>query len=209
MERRVIKINLVGAICVLILIIAAIVGIIVFAISRNKGDANKDNNQQEETQQMPDNKESEIKEQIVIDGQTQEITMKKYESGLRYSINYAMDNFYIDKSSKDKDIFKSLESDTVFVEIEKIEDGFVDKSRELITSEASKKNEDASYNMDTINLNGRLCYIERYTKDENMYMDYFIEKEKSYYHVKVQIGKEFIKTNQPIIEKMMLSFRTI
>lgn len=210
MERRVIKINLVGAICVLILIIAAIVGIIVFAVSRNKGgNTKKDENHQEEIQQINENKEADNKEQIEIEGQAQEIAMKNYESSLRYKINYATDNFYIDENLKDKDVFKSLESDTVYIEIEKIEDGFVDKSRELITSEANKRKEDSTYRMETVDLNGRLCYIESYLKDEDVCMNYFIEKEQSYYHARVHIGKEFINTNQPIIEKMMSSFRTI
>lgn len=214
MERRVIKINLVGLICTVILIISAIVGIIAFAISHGndgsgKGNSDKGKETLDEVQQSNENIENNIKEVVTIGNETREISLKRFDSKLNYNMNYANEIFYIDKNSNEKDLLKSLESDTVYIEIERFEDGFVKKSSELISNEVKKMKADDSYRMDTKDLNGRLCYIEQYKKDEDLYMDYFIENGKSYYHAKIHIGKAFIDMDKPIIEKMMLSFTTI
>lgn len=208
MERRVVKLNLVGTICTLILIILIIVGIIVFAIKMSNKDKNQDGSSQQNSEEVQ-TEENEIKETVIINGQKQEITMKKFISDFSYKMNYDSSKFYIDKSIKDKDVFKSLESDTVLIEVEKFNEGFKDKSQEIITSEVNKKRENSTYTLDAKNLNNRLCYVEQVTKEDNLFITYTIENKESYYIINVKIGKEFIETNKPIIEKMIESFRVM
>lgn len=215
MERRVIKFSLVGAIFVVILIIASIVAIVWAAISFTSGgnDKGKDNQNQQQEQEPPRPPEpsaEEVKDNIVVNGETQEVVINKHGSEeLSYSLSYVPEFFEVKKESKTKEIIKSKETEDVTIEIEKFADGFVDKSRELITTEATKRKEDASYSMDTIDLNGRLCYIEKRIKDEDVYMEYTIEYEKSYYHINIHIGKDYVEKYQPVIEKMLKGFRVM
>lgn len=215
MERRVIKFSLVGAIFVVILIIASIVAIVWAAISFTSGGSDKGKNNQNQQQEQepprpPEPPAEEVKDNIVVNGETQEVVINKHESEeLSYSLSYVPEFFEVKKESKTKEIIKSKETEDVTIEIEKFADGFVDKSRELITTEATKRKEDASYSMDTIDLNGRLCYIEKRIKDEDVYMEYTIEYEKSYYHINIHIGKDYVEKYQPVIEKMLKGFRVM
>lgn len=212
MERRVIKVSLVGTIFALILIIAGIVAIVWGVISINSGNKSNNSSSQQEQNQEQEAEPSipEEKEKVVIDGKTQEIVVEKYSSNrLSFIITYSPSLFEVEKESNKREIFKLKETDEVVVEIEKKEEEFIDKSRDLATNEAKKKKEDASYTMDIINLNGKLCYIEKRIKDGDVYMEYTIGNGKSYYAIYVRIGKNYVYNYQPIIEKILGTFNVM
>ena len=217
MERRVVKFSLVGAIFFVILVIACIVAIVWAAISLSSGGGNKENDnkqkqeQEQEPPRPPEPAEQEVKDTITdANGEKQEVVINTHESDkLTYSLSYVPEFLEVKKESDTKETIKSTETEEVTIEIEKFADGFIDKSRELITTEATKRKEDSSYSMDAIDLNGRLCYIEKRIKDEDVYMEYTIEYEKSYYHINVHIGKDYVQKYQSVIEKMLRGFRVM
>jgi hypothetical protein len=211
MERRVIKFNLVGAICILILIIAGIVGIVMLTINLSKNIGKKPDStsaqQQPECVEEP-NQSNEIKDKIVVNGEEKEITLKKYvNEDNMFEMLYETSRFYVETTTNDKVVFKSAESDTISLEIQKFDQGFKDKSQEIIVNEAKKMRENETYSLEAKDLNGRLCYVEEETKDEDLYITYTIEKEERYYIVNVKIGKDFIESNKQIIQRMMRTFR--
>lgn len=211
MERRVIKFNLVGAICILILIIAGIVGIVMLTINLSKNIGKKPDStsaqQQPERVEEP-NQSNEIKDKIVVNGEEKEITLKKYvNEDNMFEMLYETSRFYVETTTNDKVVFKSAESDTISLEIQKFDQGFKDKSQEIIVNEAKKMRENETYSLEAKDLNGRLCYVEEETKDEDLYITYTIEKEERYYIVNVKIGKDFIESNKQIIQRMMRTFR--
>ena len=120
MERRVIKINLVGLICTVILIISAIVGIIVFAVTRNKNDNSNNNNNnntnnsnqtqapQEEPAKIENNEQ---KMQIMVNGEKQELSVKTYISELNYRMDYAKDLIYVDSKTNNSQVIYPIISD--------------------------------------------------------------------------------------------------
>lgn len=211
MERRVIKFNLVGAICILILIIAGIVGIVMLTINLSKNIGKKPDStsaqQQPERVEEP-NQSNEIKDKIVVNGEEKEITLKKYvNEDNMFEMLYETSRFYVETTTNDKVVFKSAESDTISLEIQKFDQGFKDKSQEIIVNEAKKMRENETYSLEAKDLNGRLCYVEEETKDEDLYITYTIEKEERYYIVNVKIGKDFVESNKQIIQRMMRTFR--
>ena len=204
MERRVIKFNLVGTI-----IVGSIIAVIRTINLLDLGKKNNENNtSQEQTSEQP--AEPEVKDKIKINGEIQEIVINTHRSEkLLYTLSYVPEFFEIERVSNQKEIIKLKETEDVTIEIERFAEGFINKSEELITSEAKKKREDSSYSMNTVNLNGRLCYIEKRIKDEDLYMEYTIEYEQSYYVVNIHIAKNYINEYQQIVEKMLNEFRVI
>ena len=208
MERRVIKVNLVGLICVVTLIIAAIVGLIVFAISKiNDSNSSGGSGSSQEAPPEVNPAEYEQKTTVNLNGEETQVAVEDYISSLSYNINNIKDLFTIEKTGEKTEVYKSKADKNVSIEVEKFDDGFFDISSDLISKEAKKMREDETYKLETINLNGRLCYIERNSNEENTYLNYYIENNKSYFNVKVRIGNNVVEEMQPIIEKMMLSFR--
>jgi hypothetical protein len=124
-----------------------------------------------------------------------------------FEMLYETSRFYVETTTNDKVVFKSAESDTISLEIQKFDQGFKDKSQEIIVNEAKKMRENETYSLEAKDLNGRLCYVEEETKDEDLYITYTIEKEERYYIVNVKIGKDFIESNKQIIQRMMRTFR--
>ena len=215
MERKVIKINLMGAIFVLVLIVAIIVGIIVFAIKSgsNKESNNKNNEETEQNSKFSVNKvedkeayeEVDKKEDVVIDGESKEITLRDYHNP-RYEFSYDVDGFYKDPHVKDKDSFKSLVSDTISIDVTFCKEGFKNKAKELLNGIADKRAENSQYNVTTKDINGKLCYIEELEKENGVKRNYYIENGDAYFLLNINCGKEFVKNQLPIIEKMVESF---
>lgn len=210
MERRVIKFNLMGAIGVLLLIIASIVGITIFATNKNNSENKNKNskNQQQQIQENPDAyKEADMKESVEINGEKVEFIVKPFESELKYKMNLASEKFYFDKNVEGKDIFKSLESDTIEMVIFKNEEGFKDKSEELIVNQAQRMRENETYRMNAIDLNGRLCYVDQEKLEDGLHFNYYIENQDSYYTVQVRCDESFAGQLILIVDKMLESFQ--
>ncbi len=219
MERKVIKINLVGAIFVLILIIAIIVGAIVFAIKSSSNNENSDkkndkteqdsifsvNQDEDKDKDKEDYKELDKKENIIVDGEKKEITLRDYR-GPRYTFSYEVDGFYKDPYVKDKDSFKSLVSDTIWVEVTYFKDGFKTKAKDLLEEASAKKAENSQYSVKTKEINGKLCYVEELEKENGVKRNYYIENGDAYFLLEVSCGKEFVKNHLPVVEKMVESF---
>lgn len=212
MERRVIKFNLMGAIGVLLLIIATIVGITVFAINKKNGSNKESNpkNQQQQQQQIPENtdayKEIDMKESVDIGGEKVELIIKPFESELNYKMNLASEKFYFDKNEDGKDIFKSQESDSILMEISKVDQGFNDKKESLINGQTERRGINESYRMNAIDINGKLVYIDQEKIDGVFYFNYYINKDDMYYIVNVHCDDSFTNNLVPVIDAMLNSF---
>ena len=210
MERRVIKFNLMTAIVVCTLIILAIIGIIWFAVNRNSGKntSKKEKNQQQVIENKEEYNELDEKATVDIDGEDVEITMKKFVSELNYKMNYAADKFYFDGNRELKDVFKSLESDTIIVEISKTDEGFKAKSEDLVSGQSERRKANESYRSNAVELNGKICPIEQEQKETEFNFNYYIPVENSdaYYTVNVRCAQQFIDSTIPVVDKMMESF---
>ena len=214
MERKVIKINLMGAIFVVILIIAVIVGVIVFAIKSSYDNESADNDDRKkqkiessfnQTDDKEEYKEVDKKENVEIEGESKEITLRDYHNP-RYTFSYDVDGFYKDPHIKDKDSFKSLVSDTIFIDVTFFNEGFKAKAKELLEQTSAKKAENNQYSVKTKDINGKLCYIEEIEKENGVKRNYYIENGDAYFLLEVSCGKEFVKNHLPVVEKMVESF---
>lgn len=212
MERRVIKFNLMGAICVLILIISLIVGIIVFAINKHNGNNNKPT--ENSSKQLQENKESyaelDTKEKILINNEEVEVTLRVFESKLGYKINYAIDKFYIDSKTEEKDVLKSLESDTILLEITKENGNFKEKTEELIANQSAKRKNNSTYRMNAKSLNEKDIYYWETEEIENkIHKKYYVQNNETYYLISLSCDKQFSNEIIPIVDKMIESIKTI
>lgn len=209
MGGKVIKINLFGIICTMILIIASIVGIVIFA-TRDK-DGSKSSNKKDDKQNVVqddknDYKELNKKEFVTINGATKEITMKTYEKRGEYKIDYDIDNFYINEHAPDGGIFiESQVSESIIMKICR-KDNFKSKSNDLIVNEANNKKTDKTYALNTRDFKGHLCYIESKETDADVTKTYYMENGDEYYQIDVKCGKSYTNNIMPIIEKMIDSF---
>lgn len=206
MEKRVIKFNLMGAIGVLILIIAAIVGITVFVASRNNSDNKEKNSQQIQQQDADSYKEVDMKETVEIDGEKTEFIVKPFESELKYKMNLATEKFYFDANIDGKDIFKSLESDSILIEIFKTEGDYKEMGENLINGQNERRSNNDSYRMNAIDLNGKLTYIDQEKKEDGFHFNYYIEGQDSYYTVQIRCDESFVNQVLPVVDKMLQSF---
>jgi len=150
MQGKVIKFNLVGGICVLIIIISIIVASIIYIpkLFSSKKDESKlenssnssiDNQKEQIVNQIQD--EAEYKEIININGQDEEITMKKFVSEYGYSMKYDVNSFYINKEVKEVDMFSSLYSDTVYINVSYNNENFDEKISKLKNNKDKKSKE--------------------------------------------------------------------
>lgn len=205
MERRVIKFNLMGAIGILLLIIGSIVGIVVFVSHNNNSTNDKKVNQTVENKD--DYKEVETKQIVRINGRDTEVTFNRYESkNLKYAMNYAPENFYFDESQQDKDIFGSLESSTIMIEVSKNEQGSTSKSDEIVNGQYEKHMSNYTYRLCRLNVGDKVCYGEQEINEGILYYNYYIEYGNIYYAIKLQCGEQFKEAITPIFDRMVGSF---
>lgn len=209
MGGKVIKINLMGAIGVVLLIIASIIGIIVF-VNSNKNNNNSNSKQNNSQNTIVDDKSSykelDRKEIVIINGLNKEVTFRTYEKFPQYKIDYAVDSFYVDDRDEFKQYFESQVSDSIVIEISKTI-GYQEKRNELITYEEQRKGENNKYKVEKKEINGHECYLETKDDDRDVLRNYYIESENEYFAVKIRCGKEYADTTIPIIEKMMETFQ--
>lgn len=209
MGGKVIKINLVGAIFTVLIIIAAIVGIVIFA-TRDTRDDGKENKKDNKQNTIQDDKElyNELnkKETVSINGTTKEITMKTYEKKLEYRIDYDIDTFYINELTANDVLIESLVSDSIMIRIKKKND-FKVLVNDLSTNEVNKKNTYEKYKLSSKVYHGHLGYIEYFESGDSVRKTYYIENGDEYYLIEVICGKEYKDNILPIIDKMVDSFK--
>lgn len=210
MEKRVIKVNLVGAICVIILIIAAIVGAVVLITKNVKPDKSKEDDnkiQQNTTNTIDSNNNEEFKESIIINDSVQEITLKRYNSRLGYSMKYDIDSFYVEPNDEGTDKYRSQFTDKISINVSRIDGSFADKSKEIVSGLSKNKNENSTYEMKEENFSGKLCYKEQMEKDSETFIKCTVQGYDGFYYiVEAHCGDELKEGTLPIIELMLKSF---
>lgn len=204
MEGKVIKFNLVGAICVIIFIVLAIVGIVVFAINGN--DIRKNNIDDDKHTEVRNSEQEvlEYEKTIMINGQEQKFNFKTYKSKLGYKIDYDIDSFYIDYTGKDE--FKSLYTNDIFMNISKVNEDFSKKTESLIKESSNKMKENSNYSINQINLHGKLCIREENIDGNNTLVNYYIEDSKGYFVIEFVCGKELKDSMIQIVDEMVKTF---
>lgn len=210
MGGKVIKINLVGAIFTIILIIAAIVGLITI-INKPKDKKEETNNQKEEVvnQDKENYTELDIIDTIKIDGEKKEILMRKYESKHGYSINYDVNSFYIDDRYEQYDYFKSLVSDTVEMKIIRVDNSFNELKTSLNANIEQMKQANKTYELKETKIGENQVIEEQMLKDEIVSKTYFVQTKKGYFEIKTTCGEKFEKETYLIIEKMIESLEVM
>lgn len=142
MEKKVIKFNLVGAIFTLILIIALIVGLIVW-IPKIKKQMNNNKETQKLSQEQEDriNSEKDYKEILTLEnGKEVQTRMRYFKSDYGYAMKYEADLFYVNKVPENADDYISLYSNSVGLLIDKREGKF-DELQQKLTEEGNKEKE--------------------------------------------------------------------
>ena len=210
MGGKVIKINLVGAIFTIILIIAAIVGLITI-INKPKDKKEETNNQKEEVvnQDKENYTELDTIDTIKIDGEKKEILMRKYESKHGYSINYDVNSFYIDDRYEQYDYFKSLVSDTVEMKIIRVDNSFNELKTSLNANIEQMKQVNKTYELKETKIGENQVIEEQMLKDEIVSKTYFVQTKKGYFEIKTTCGEKFEKETYLIIEKMIESLEVM
>lgn len=222
MQGRVIKFNLIGAICVLIAIITIIVMVIVHFVG--KDDTNNSSTTNNETANVNDNNskiginvletKSKIKENVTINGQKTEVLMEKFESVLGYSMNYSIDNFFImhdAETEEESDDFASLKSNTITINISKHYEDFAEISEEILVKDINdfEGNTVKQYNSFRTYINTIEIVKERIVSEEQIQLNYYMKSEEGYFLVEAKIGLEFIASVEPVLEKMLNSFEIL
>lgn len=215
MERRVIKINLVGAICVVLLIIAAIVGASI-GIPKliNKKNASNDNNasnvaENKNVNQKDSNKE--FVESVMDDGEEVKIKMKYYKSRLGYAMNYASELFAIDEYSSNIDKYVSLYSNTIKFNVEKRDDALENILDEIEENDNMYDPEQIKdFNTSNMEINGKKV-IKRVVKFSSYVDEIYVIKVNNNlsYIIKTAYGENFGKELKYAIEKMIESFEVV
>lgn len=219
MQGKVIKFNLVGAIFVLMLIIAIIVGVIIYvprliSSNRRENDNSTTNNKTSTSDNsIVENTVDEIKtykETVIINEQPQEITMKKFEGTYGYSIKYDINSFYIEKGTRGLDKLSSLQSETIFINISEKRGDFDKKMQELFINReiAAQGNKILEYNVEEDVLDGApaVCEYKRMIDDRVIYTYYIKTDSNSYLIMEIYCGNSFEENVMPIIEKMIETF---
>ena len=224
MERKVIKFNLFGAICIFAVIVVAIVLIVFFAVKSNlnkKNESDSNNNSQrtenavenddKNNQELPqksemDDLDKEFVEKIVVDNEEKEITMKMYVSDLGYKMKYDIDSFFVDSNENGVDEYKSQLTDKIYINVSKNDEEFTKKVEELINNTNQKKNGNNTYKLSDMSINHRLCFKEQFEEGNNISLIYYIEGINGFFTVECHCGKELRDSTLPTIEKMIESF---
>lgn len=218
MERKVIKFSLVGFIMTVILIIAAIVGIIIYFPKIKSMISNKDNKNLKDSTAEQSNSDKEIDEEkqynetIVINDNTQEIAMKKCKGSFGYSVKYDFNAFYVEKDAEGIDKFNSLYSNTVFVYISEKEENYDENVKKLLNNNINNINDKSviKYNVSETEINGRYCIKEEKVNSYGESNIYYIKKDDNdYYIIQATSGQNFSNEMLPRINKMIETFEIL
>ena len=205
MQGRVIKFNLVGGICVLILIISVIVSGVIYIpriISSIK----------DKEEPVKTDEQGEFKTTVTINNEEKNITMKLYKSAYGYSMKYDVDSFYIQKDVEEMDEYRSLISDTIFIQVMPKTGNFENvvetlNSNKENVSDTISENE---YDVKKVELNGVEAIYEREVNLDGTNYNYFVKKdENNYLMMKIHYGIGFEGIIEPVVEEMVGSFELI
>ena len=238
MERRVIKFNLVGAICILILIIALVIGLIIGIpklINQGKNNKNevqeiKQSNEEKEEVKEIDESQEYVEKIKYPDGSETESIMKYCKSDLGYAMKYDCHLFYPEKNVENSDDYLSLFSNTILITVEKCNEKFEDAEkfmhmeRERLEKEyiSAIRNTNQSTNtqnniidqsefkVEPIQINDATGIKSIFTTTDGAEYIYCIKiNDEEYYKIKVNCSAVFKAEQIPIIEYMINTFEII
>ena len=209
MGGRVIKINLMGAIFTIIIIIAVIVGTVILVTkfipkNANGNETTNNNSTQNNSNEIDVNKM--YTENVLVDGQKKEVTMKYYKSNLNYAMKFDVDIFYIDISKENVDQFKSKYTDLVYLNITKEKTNYSEKVNELNKKASNEVLQNSTYTIKETKVNNKTAVRAQKDDMTGTLITYIIEAKDGCYAIDIQCGKELKNTMIPIIEKMVESF---
>lgn len=219
-EGKVIKFNLMGAIGVLILIIAVIVGLIkgipkLKNKNNEQGEVNNSSEEQEGTKDSQEDKEKELKRTIIVNGDEQEIVLKEFVSTLGYTMYYDTEKFYIEyKEDTPVDRYESLYSDSIIFLVSKREMDYEANvealNRRIQESDNINNNSsEMGYYIEETSV-GNSRAIEEITIDPAQYvMTYIVENkndEKNCYYIEIRFNRQFEESVLPVIREMLKTF---
>ncbi len=230
MEGKVIKFNLIGTILTIILIIALIAGVVVFAVKNNNKDnvQNNDNPNSEVNENIINNssenniniendenkstysnnskkrnvidENKEYNEKIIVDGNEQDITMKICKGTFGYSIKYDANGFFVEKDKDGVDVFNSLYSNTIYMNISLEKGDFDELANDLLNQNGATE----------IEINGKRAIQHTQAQSNETIVTYYIyNSDEDYFIVSTHCGKGFENINDPIMNVMINSFEII
>ncbi|MBR2786128.1 MAG: hypothetical protein IKD76_01275 [Clostridia bacterium] len=234
MEKRVIKFSLVGVICVLIAIAVGI-GALVYGLSGTKGEKvgekiidktaiEEQNTSKDEvaektsTSTKKDNTEkkknsvkkevTEYTDTVVVNGEEQEVEFKVYKSNLGYQMAYDVSSFYVQYS--DIDEYKSLLTDTIYVNISKKKGDFDALAEELVNATNTRVQRNSGYTLSQNSINGKRAFKEMETDASGVTrVNYYIYSGngEEYFVVNAVCGKEVKDYTLAVVDKMVETFK--
>ena len=231
MEKKVIKFNLVGAICIFLLVVALIIGLIVgipkiIESARGDKEISNGNSNNKQISGKDDNKIDENKEYTetvkLQSGEERKVKMKVANSDKGYTMKYDYEKFHFDNQRSDLDTFISLYSSTIKLEVirENIE---FEKVQEKIERERQQEREKqrqlerenreaipAIIEDDVIRyeINGTQAIKKIYRTEARYENAYYIRiNEKECFVIRMDCGKDFENEIVPIMEHMIESFK--
>lgn len=212
MQGRVIKFNLMGAIFVLILIIAIIVAAIVYVpkLINSQKEKNETNNSGVESENTGVSKEIDeekvYKETVTLNGIEHEIAMKNCKGSFGYSMKYDVERFYVEKDIRGIDYFNSLYSDTIFIHVSEKNAKYEEKVKVLNSNKEANSQEAGviEYDVTEEDVNGLEAVCETKRRADGVMYTYYIKKDNnSYLVMQIHCGEAFEEMTMPVIEKMM------
>lgn len=225
MEKKVIKFNLVGAICILVLTIAIIVGLIVGIPKLINKIKDGNNNLSTQKQAVAIDESKEYMEKVkTLSGEERDCKMRYCKSKLGYAMKYDIDLFHPQVDSEENNQFISLYSNKVGIGIEKkqgkfeeLEEKLKEEDKERISYEKNSKDQDNEKSkkieemaINTLDINGAKTIKGTVKSEEGTNQIYCIKiDDNSYYNVEVFCSKSFEDEILPVMEHMVESFEII
>lgn len=204
MGGKVIKINLVGAILTIILIIIAIVGVVVF-INRPKEEKKGKEDKvkiQEDINNNENYNELDTSDFAVINNEKKELLMRNYISKNGYRIDYDVNTFYVDEKN---DYIKSLVSDSINIRVMRLDEDYNELVTVLNTNKDRMKTQYEAFDYKETSIGNKSAIIQQFTNEDRIERSYYIQTSKGFIEIRAVCGKEFATATFPIIDKMVAS----
>ena len=220
MEKKVIKFNLVGTICILLLLIAIIVGLVVgIPKIRNKSNNKNETEKQKQEQLERIDEKKEYNQKISLEnGKERECRMKYWQGKFGYAMLYDADSFKVVNKNNRLDDYISLYSNRVGIIVEKKEAKFEnvysqleeEGNRIIEEDKEDYKNNTAKFKVDKVKINNYEVVKRTSNLTKNTEINYAIKKDdNTYYYITVYCSKDFEKEFLPIMEAMVESFEIL
>lgn len=198
MESRTIKISLVKVVICLILIVTIVVVAIKLFKKKDINITQEAENQIITYEQNTVDEEKEYIVDVLINGNNEQITMKTCKGTFGYLMKYDVYQFYVEKNVDNKDEFKSLVSDTIYMSVEKKDESY-DELKEKFISQEKEIGEE-------FYINGKKAFKLVSELSDKKYFEYYIENDNRYFIIIGNCGLNFQSNVMPIMEKMVESF---